>query len=367
MRDGLTCLVGCRGRDGAPAARCGLAAVLALLGACGGSSSEVQPAGSAGAGGAQGQAGAGGTSAGGTSGGVAGTTGGAAAGGRGGDTGAGGAGVGGTSTAGTGGTGSGGSSGACPARTTFTIANHDILNVTWPSGLATMGGSGPVHIWTKVTFAAAGSGLNATAQACGSNLPPTMLSALAGGGNVQIEIPNAAWDSPSMPKFMFPATQTGWDPGSKITYSSNALVGFTTDPGATWPAANTGIMARTDADGDGSPALTALPKIGGGFVAPPTSILQLTRVDKVYIVTRNSTSVTITRTACDQVSTVSTYAHFDNHVVGCHVMGGGECTATEANFVDTNRTIYEVTTATVQSKVVPDSVSCADIRAMLAM
>jgi hypothetical protein len=126
-------------------------------------------------------------------------------------------------------------------------------------------------------------------------------------------------------------------------------------------------MGITDADGDGSPALTALPKIGGGFVAPPTSILQTSRVDKVYIVTRNSASSTITRTACDQVTSMTTYSHFDNHVVGCHVMGGGECTSGDANFVDTNRTIYEVKSATVQSKLMSDDASCADIRAALPM
>ncbi len=36
-------------------------------------------------------------------------------------------------------------------------------------------------------------------------------------------------------------------------------------------------------------------------------------------------------------------------------------------FVDTNRTIYQVTGATAQTKVVADTASCADVRAALPM
>ena len=170
-----------------------------------------------------------------------------------------------------------------------------------------------------------------------------------------------------MPKFMFQATQSGWNVGSTISYTTNALIGFTTDPGATWPTANTGIMGTVDADGDGSPGLTAAPRTGGGFVAPPTSILQTSRVDKVYLATRNSTSVVLTRTACDEFSGTVTFTHFDNHVIGCHVMGGQECTAAEATFVDNNRTIFQVSSATNQIKTVPDNATCADVRAALPM
>jgi len=184
---------------------------------------------------------------------------------------------------------------------------------------------------------------------------------------VLVEIPNTSWDAPTMPKFMFPATQTGWNVGSTISYTANAPVGFTTDPGATWPTANTGIMGLVDADGDGSLGLTALPKSGSGYVAPPTSILQTSRVDKVYLTTRNTTSVVLTRKACDEFTGTVTFTHFDNHVVGCHVMGGQDCTAAEATFVDNNRTVFQVASATSQMKSVPDNATCADVRAALPM
>jgi hypothetical protein len=62
-----------------------------------------------------------------------------------------------------------------------------------------------------------------------------------------------------------------------------------------------------------------------------------------------------------------TFTHFDNHVMGCHVMGGQECTAAEATFVDNNRTIFQVSSATNQIKIVPDNATCADVRAALPM
>ena len=82
---------------------------------------------------------------------------------------------------------------------------------------------------------------------------------------------------------------------------------------------------------------------------------------------RQVTSATLTRTACDQASGSATFAHFNNHVVGCHVMGGNDCMPTEINFIDTNRTIYAITSATAQTKVVADTATCADVRAALPM
>ena len=39
----------------------------------------------------------------------------------------------------------------------------------------------------------------------------------------------------------------------------------------------------------------------------------------------------------------------------------------QISFVDTNRTIYTVASATAQTKVVADTASCADVRAALPM
>jgi hypothetical protein len=309
-----------------------LAASLALAGACGSSSnSEVNPDGAAGATGAAGTTGTAGTT------GAAGTT------------------------------GTGGA--ACAPRATFAEASHLIVNVSWDPGTASMGGSGQVHLWGKVVFTASGNTLTGTLQACGITLPPTSLTALGGGGMIQIEVPRAAWDAPSMPRFQVDGTQTGWNVGSTLSYSYAALVGFdianpTTAP---WPAQYTDITMTNDAEGDMNVGLTAVPRSGGGFTLPPTSILQLSRADELYIVTRQVTTATLTRTACDQTSGSATLMHFNNHVVGCHVSGGDDCSSSAINFIDQNRTIYEVVSATAQTKIVAETATCADVRAALPM
>jgi hypothetical protein len=55
-----------------------------------------------------------------------------------------------------------------------------------------------------------------------------------------------------------------------------------------------------DAEGDMHAGLTSIPKGGTGFTLPPTSILQVSRADQLYIVTRQVTSATLTRASCDQ-------------------------------------------------------------------
>jgi len=319
-----------------------LAAVLVGGAACGGNSnSEVSNGGTKGGG-----------------------TGGADSGGRGGTT---------SASGGTSGGSSGGSSGACATRTSFTEASHEILNVTWPAGTATTAGSGQVHLWGKTVYTVNGGTLSGSLQPCGTILPPAALTALVGGGMIQIEIPSAAWDSAQQPKFQIDGTQTGWNAGSVMSFSYAALLGFTiADPvTAPWPASYTGVTMTTDPDGDMNPGLTSVPRGSGDFVLPPTSALGAlgigSRADKVYLVIRHVVSAMLTRTSCDEASGPATFMHFDNHVVGCHVSGGAACSASEVKFIDDNRTIYAVTSGTMTTKVVPDGATCAEVRALFPM
>ena len=263
-------------------------------------------------------------------------------------------------------TGGGGASGDCPVRATFSYSEHTILNVSWPAGLATMGGTGVVHTWSKTTFTANGNTLSATAKACGRTSSGDA-DRSCGRGKHPGRHPECVVGRAHDAEIHVSGHAIGLERGEYDQLHHQCVIGFTTDPGPTWPTANTGIMGTVDADGDGTPGLTAAPRTGGGFVAPPTSILQTSRVDKVYLATRNSTSVMLTRTACDEFSGTVTFTHFDNHVMGCHVMGGQECTAAEATFVDNNRTIFQVSSATNQIKTVPDNATCADVRAALPM
>ena len=200
--------------------------------------------------------------------------------------------------------GTAGSGGVCAPRTTFAEASHTVVNVSWRAATAAMAGSGQVHLWGKTVLTASGNTLSGTLQACGSVLPATTLNALGGGGMILIEIPGAAWDAPSMPRFQLAATQTGWNVGSTLSYGYAALIGFTMADAATapWPSSYTSITMTSDADGDMKPGLTAVPRGGGGYTLPPLSILQLTRADRIYSVLRNVASTTLTRTSCDEAA-----------------------------------------------------------------
>jgi hypothetical protein len=301
-----------------------MAMSLALAGACSSSNSEVRPDGSAGTGGK------GGT---------------------------------------TGGAGSIGTGGACAPRASFAEASHLVVDVSWPAGLAATKGSGQLHIWGKAVFTVSGNTLTGTLQACGIILPPTTLNALGGGGMIQIEVPTTAWDAPNPPTFTITGTQTGPNAGDTLTYDYTALIGFTmADPTtAPWPDSYTGITMTNDAEGDMNPGLTAIPRGGSGYTLPPTSISQTARADQLYIVVRQVTSAMLTRTSCEQTSGTATFAFLNNHVIGCHIMGGDGCMPKDVDFIDSQRTIYDITGATAQTKIVDETATCADVRAALPM
>lgn len=235
------------------------------------------------------------------------------------------------------------------------------MNVTW-SGAHINSGSGTVHLWSKSKLNQSGSTATTEGMPCGSTLPEVTTKSYAGGLKVSVEVPNAAWDSAQMPKFTGTATKVG----SSLTVDPGiSLVGLTmTDPTAAWPAAS--AITSVNHDGDAKPGITAIPKDATGYSLPPTSISQSSRVDEVYLATRTVMTLNATVDGCPQTySGTASVTKFESHVIGCHVKGGGECTTTEANFVDDNRTIYTVGSATFTTKVVSDTATCADVRAAL--
>ena len=247
----------------------------ACLVACGGTSnSEVKTdAGASGQAGTTGSAGSVGSTGSAGSAGSAGSTGSAGSAGTSGAAGSGASGTAGMGAAGA--TGAAGSGASCPAHTAFTLAVHIVLDVTWPATAATGMGTGKVHLWNRAKLNANGLALTGDTWSCGTILPEFALnfagSVVTGGSKVSIDVPNSVWDAPMIPKFPNMGTLTGWDAGSKIEIMPTiALVGLTmADPMAAWPMSYTGIMARDD-DSDGNPGFTAVPKQGGGYVAPPT-------------------------------------------------------------------------------------------------
>jgi hypothetical protein len=386
-------------------------AMAALVASCGQSDSETPTGGSgaSGTGGSGGETGGSGGSTGGSGGSATGGSGGAtggsggatggsggATGGSGGATGGSGGATGGSggATGGSGGTGgttggaagSGGSTGGsagsggsadaggCPTYASFTLAIHIIMDVKWAGALATNPGTGKVHLWNRAKMNANGTQLTGQANSCGTTLPDIILNAVgalaAGGEKVSIEIPFASWDAPSIPVFDQKGTFGGWNPGSAVDMEYTiALVGMTmADPfNAPWPASGTAITG-SDAEGDGKLGITGIPKTGGGYVNPPTSLGvfgSAPAADRVYIASRNVLALKGQTTSCEEQAGMVDVKFFDNHVIGCHATNGMECDANQTKFVDDSRTVYVPTGATFVAKKVPDNATCAEVRAAL--
>jgi hypothetical protein len=341
--------------------RLGLVSTGAFAAACDSSNSEVPDDGSSGTGGST----TGGTTTGGsTTGGSA--TGGSSSGGDGGTPATGGR-AGSSSTGGSMQGGSGGD-GACTSRTSATLGTHMLLNVTWPNTLATSAGSGVVHIWDMRRIDVDGTEFTGEVVACGNVLPPVSLSVLAGGGDFQIEIPDASWDLPAMPSFPDTGSIAGFTAGSAFaTDAQTALIGLLLDPPtASWPSSADAVM-DTDHDGDMKPGITSAPRTDMGYVRPPTSIAGQGGdvADEVYLVTRLTVALDGEFTSCTDLEGTAMVTQFDNHVVGCHVFEGEDCDDGQASFIDSNRTIFEVTGATFESKLLGESATCADVRTEL--
>lgn len=261
--------------------------------------------------------------------------------------------------------------GGCPTRPNLTLAVHIVMNATWPGTTSAATGTDKIHVWNLTKVNVTGNELagNQT-RSCGTVLPPFSLTAggrlVTGGERVQIEIPFSIWEAPTVPRLNSRGRLGGWNPGSSFAIDGTvALIGLTMDdPMAAWPASYTGIQA-VDADGDGKPGFTAVPRSGGGFVQPPTGLGlfgSAPSADQVYIASRSVIGLDGRFTSCSDISGEARVVTFDSHAVGCHVRNGGECSANQTDFVDQNRTIYRITGGTFTAKQVPDDASCADVR-----
>ncbi len=284
----------------------------------------------------------------------------------------------GTGGAGTGGSGMGGAGmGSCTPLTSVTLGVHVIMDVTWPGdNIKTKPGSGKVHIWNKTKLNINGTMVSGDdTAACGSVLPEfelcTIGGVVVGGTKVQVLIPDAIWDAPTMPKFHSQGTLSSWAVGGEANLDPTvALVGVKmANPMGPWPtaAAINMNMDAVDADGDMKPGFTATSRNDSPYTNPPTATLGGAKADKLYLATRTVIALKGKLTSCEDISGTATVSNFDNHVVGCHVLNGADCNASQADFVDSSRTIYSPTGATFTAKKLADGATCAAVRAALPM
>src|SRR6185295_7640836 len=133
---------------------------------------------------------------------------------------------------GTGGMGTGGTGmGTCTTLTNVTLGVHVIMDVSWPGdNIKTKPGTGKVHIWNKSKLNINGTAVSGDeTAACGSTLPEFELGTIGGvvgGTKVQVQIPDAIWDTPTMPKFHSQGTLSAWAIGGQADLDPTvALVG----------------------------------------------------------------------------------------------------------------------------------------------
>ncbi len=255
--------------------------------------------------------------------------------------------------------------GSCNAQGQGVAANQIVATVSWPDTIGVVGGSGQLVIWTRAELDFDGTNISGSVSPCGSTLPVIQTKAIVGGHKIQPIIPDEIWDLSGMPQTTASGTVSGFDPGSTILMQpATALLGLAmADVEAAWPDKWADIQA-VDHDGDGAPGITSVPNTNDGFSAPPTGIFpDSPKASALYLVSRSVVELQGTRDSCTTASGTAIVHNFDNHIIGCALEGGGECDDAQTSFIDSNRTVYKVESATYDMKQLPEGVSCADVRA----
>jgi hypothetical protein len=259
------------------------------------------------------------------------------------------------------------------------------IDVTWaPQGLNAVilaSGSGQIKQWIKGVRTQTGLSTSDATVVCGVQLPDFQSTALIGNETYGVRFPDSLFDGPDggggyLPTFTVSAALGGLTPGS--TYSSTttaALLGLsmahpTTD---TWP---TTITTSVDMDKDTEAGVTVGTAQGAPYSDVPTGIpapfAPIIRADKLYVAIRQVTVVSGTVSDCDHMSgTVSIpqiggKAAIDSHVMGCALSAGGNCSSTQASFVDNTQPVFTPSGSTeFQSVRLAAGANCADVRAAL--
>jgi hypothetical protein len=155
-------------------------------------------------------------------------------------------------------------------------------------------------------------------------------------------------------------------PGDPITMSESATVIGTTlaDPlGDLWPSA--GALLNNDMDGDGKPGVTLSHLNDEDHVYLRVNTLGTVRSDRGYYAARVVLSASGTVVSCTDIEGQAEVSRFDTHIVGCSLVGGGECSAAQRDTLDGFRPIHSVDSATYRAVKAAGEVTCAAARGAL--
>jgi hypothetical protein len=280
--------------------------------------------------------------------------------------------------------------GAGPCDFTGTWGSLLTIAVSWaPEGLNLQTfllapGAGTIRQWIKGARVQHGTALEDTTVVCGIDLPDFQGTQVVAGQTYGVIFPDSLFDGTYLPTFQVDATVTSSDPGATYSASASAaLLGLTmanptTDP---WPAT---VTTATDPDKDGTPGVTvnaaqgpvAPPGDAGSYsyipVGIPAPFQPVVVADKLHLAIRQVTEVTGTVVDCDHVSGTVTIPEIagqyaiNSHVIGCELIDGGDCTDTQASFVDNTQPVFAPSGTTAFASVrLPAGATCATVRSML--
>jgi hypothetical protein len=258
---------------------------------------------------------------------------------------------------------------ACTPNAHETVAAKITLAVNWPQTLAnggclaSKGCTGDINIWLLAHYDISGNAITGSTVTCSNVTPSIPLSALGSQSEglpagqtakVLINFDPATWTAVAANKPATPTTGTlgGWNVGSSLQMDpTTSVYGLkSTSPlnsaTAVWPASESTIAASdlADDDNDGKPGITATPSNTNGNSLPATALMTsppfAPQADKLYLVLRTQLALRGYSTSCTDMEGVAESQVLNNHVVGCHVSGMGECVMAQWDFIDGNSTVY---------------------------
>jgi len=253
-----------------------------------------------------------------------------------------------------------------------------IVNVSWGGGTSLLtADTGNVELWGLLQGTQSGTTVSGTLQPCGIETPDFQSGLL--GETYGTTFPDSLFDHtpPYIPSISSTVTLSGTAPGASYTTPKQAiLLGIAlTDPTGVWPNLGQAQADQVDMDQDSKPGVTADAKTGatgegGTYSYPPLALPGLftppPRADRLYMALRAVAAFNGTLVSCTQASGAASVASLDDHIIGCHVQGATtDCTSNETTFVDQNRPVFTVNSATFTTTKLSAGAACPDVRAAL--
>lgn len=243
------------------------------------------------------------------------------------------------------------------------------LPISWPGG-ALQAGLDNAVIWLRYQGTQAGSSWSGSAQPCGITLPDFRLNPLVANETYALRVPDTLFDH--TPAYLSPIPSSMTIGGSSSVGDSVAIAPAGNVIGATlanpvtdaWPADHTTLQS-VDTDMNGQPGITANYVTDATHVGPPLNLSRTQRAASSYVAVRLAFSAGGSITTCSALDGPITFSHFDTHILGCAVAGGGACNATLTDFLDDNRPVYSPNAATYHAIKVDPGTTCAQVRTML--